>query len=72
MTDKNKSNLEFYALKDGKTALMWAAMNGHANIVRLLLDNGAVVSLRDKVCFPTVYKDNDLQYMIHLVSQSKL
>ena len=47
--DKTEYNLEWHASKDGKTTLMWAATNGHANIVRLLLDNRADVSLQDKV-----------------------
>lgn len=34
--------------KDGRTALMGAAMNGHAEIVRILLDTGAEVNIKDK------------------------
>jgi hypothetical protein len=34
--------------KDGRTALMGAAMNGHAEIVRILLDEGAEVNIKDK------------------------
>ena len=44
-------DIELYALKDGKTAIMWAATIGHANVVRLLLEYRADVSLQDKVWY---------------------
>jgi ankyrin repeat protein/predicted GIY-YIG superfamily endonuclease len=34
--------------KDGKTALMWAALDGCPNIVRVLLAKGAAVDVKDK------------------------
>jgi ankyrin repeat protein len=36
-------------LKLGRTALMWAARNGHADIVRLLVNSGSNVNAKDKV-----------------------
>ena len=38
-----------HAQKDGKTALMCAAMKGHADCVRLLLDAGAYKEATDGV-----------------------
>lgn len=32
---------------EGQTALMWAAMHGHAEVARFLLDSGADPSIRD-------------------------
>ncbi|CAK4654993.1 unnamed protein product [Aphanomyces euteiches] len=37
-----------FATEEGWTALMWAAMNGHADVVRALVDAGADTSLADK------------------------
>ncbi|OAR01719.1 hypothetical protein LLEC1_03252 [Akanthomyces lecanii] len=34
--------------RDGRTALSWAAANGHETIVKLLMDNGSVVTIGDK------------------------
>jgi hypothetical protein len=36
--------------QDGRTALMRAANNGHADCVRLLLDAGANKNAKDRVC----------------------
>jgi ankyrin repeat protein len=33
---------------DNKTALMWAALKGHANVVKLLLDKGAYVHVKSR------------------------
>ncbi|CAK4120620.1 unnamed protein product [Aphanomyces euteiches] len=37
-----------FATEEGWTAFMWAAMNGHADVVRALVDAGADTSLADK------------------------
>ncbi|KAG9400565.1 hypothetical protein AC1031_010777 [Aphanomyces cochlioides] len=37
-----------FATEEGWTALMWAAMNGHADVVRALVDAGVDTSLADK------------------------
>ena len=39
----------FLCMQYNKTALMTAAFNGHLEIVKLLLDHGAQVNLRDNV-----------------------
>ena len=36
-------------MQGGRTALMWASQFGEADTVRVLLDHGAVVDLRDNV-----------------------
>ena len=36
-------------MQDGHTALMYASVAGEAGTVRVLLDHGAVVDLRDNV-----------------------
>lgn len=36
-------------LQDGQTALFEAAGRGHADIVKMLVDYGAVVDIRDEV-----------------------
>ena len=36
-------------MQDGRTALMHASMFGKAGTVRVLLDHGAIVDLRDNV-----------------------
>lgn len=35
--------------KDGKTALMMAVINGHENLVKLLLENGADIKITNEV-----------------------
>ena len=35
--------------KDGQTALHWAAMKGHVEILQMLLHHGGKVNCRDKV-----------------------
>ncbi len=37
------------AAQDGRTALMWAAAEGHADCARLLLDAGADKEVKDQV-----------------------
>ena len=36
-------------MQDGATALMWVSEFGNAGTVKVLLDHGAVVDLRDNV-----------------------
>ena len=36
-------------MKDGKTALMWSADKGHKEVVKMLLEAGADVELKDNV-----------------------
>jgi ankyrin repeat protein len=38
----------------GKTPLFWAAENGHAAVLRLLLERGALVDAKSKVRTPVV------------------
>jgi ankyrin repeat protein len=44
--------------QDGESALMWAAQNGHANVVRILMNAAANVHMRNQVsrlvCFIVV------------------
>ena len=39
----------FSLMKDGYTALMWAAQNGYQDIVSTLIASGAIVDAREKV-----------------------
>ena len=41
-------------LQDGTTALMLAALSGHAPVAELLLDNGADISDTDEVRFSCI------------------
>ena len=41
-------------LQDGETALYRAAMRGHAEVIKVLVDYGAAVDIRDKVASTTV------------------
>ncbi len=56
------ANVNVKGSKDGLTALMLAALNGHSIIVRLLMDNGANVNARDKNGYTAltyaIYKDH--------------
>ena len=36
-------------VQDGQTALWWAAKKGYANIVKMLVDYGAALDIRDVV-----------------------
>ena len=36
--------------KDGKTALMTSVVNGHMELVHLLLEKGADISIKNEVC----------------------
>ena len=36
--------------QDGHTALMWAALRGHSETVRVLVQHGADLNVQDKVC----------------------
>ena len=42
-TDINRTD------KDGKTALMMSVINGHESLVKLLLENGADLSMTNEV-----------------------
>lgn len=44
---KRKVNVN-YLDKKGWSALMWASAQGHSNVVRLLIDNGAVVNIPEQ------------------------
>ena len=39
-----------YVMQNGSTALHCAAVEGHADVVDVLVDHGAVVEAKDKVC----------------------
>lgn len=36
--------------QDGNTALIYASIGGHADVVSLLLDRGAPIDIGNKVC----------------------
>ena len=36
-------------LQDGETALHWAALRGHVEVVKMLVKYGAAVDIRNKV-----------------------
>ena len=36
-------------MQEGETAIIFAARNGHVDIVKLLMENGAVVAHKNKV-----------------------
>ena len=38
-------------MKDEETALMMAAEGGHVEVVKALIEAGAVVNLRTRVCY---------------------
>jgi hypothetical protein len=38
-----------YSYKGGYTALMWAAIYGHVEVVRLLIEAGASLNIQDSV-----------------------
>ena len=40
-----------YVFLDGRTAVMFAAQNGHSDVVGLLIDAKADLDLQNKVCF---------------------
>jgi len=40
-----------YALQEGRTALMFASMNSYADVVRVLLENGADPLVKDQVSY---------------------
>jgi ankyrin repeat protein len=44
---ENKANID-YQTDEGTSALMIAAANGHAEIVRILLEKGANATLKNK------------------------
>ena len=44
-----KANLDAQS-RDGRTALMEAAENGHIEVAQVLLDGGCNVDIRSKVC----------------------
>jgi hypothetical protein len=50
-----------FVSQEGRTALMWAAMNGHTEAVKALIENGADVKVKDKVrlryCVGTVWTE---------------
>ena len=39
-----------FSMKGGKTALIMAAEDGHLEVVKALIEAGADVNLRDRVC----------------------
>ena len=45
--------------QDGDTPLLRASLRGHAAVVRLLLESGANVNIRDQVC---ISDDNCLAF----------
>ena len=52
-------------VQDGYTALQCAAVKGHANVVDVLVDNGAVVEAKDEVCISVVNMQNITVYCVH-------
>ena len=50
-------------LQDGCSPLVFASLNGHANVVEKLLQHGATVDLQDKVCVISKFILHDDIYM---------
>jgi ankyrin repeat protein len=52
--------------QDGRTALIWAAMNGHTEAVKALMEGRADVEAKEKVrsrsCASTVAGGNDQRF----------
>jgi ankyrin repeat protein len=38
-----------FVSQEGRTALIWAAMNGYTDVVEALIENGAYVNAKEKV-----------------------
>lgn len=42
--------LTSFSFQNGNTALMEASENGHSDVVKTLLENGASIQMQNKVC----------------------
>lgn len=50
----------FFFAQDGWTALMWASLRGHTDVVQKLLSNGAQVDHQDEVRHMQLLNGKDL------------
>ncbi len=56
---------------EGQTALMWAAMHGHADVARLLLDSGADPSIRDANGQTAMYYADGHDLVLQVLEQQR-
>ncbi len=56
-------------MQDGYTALMWASMEGHLNVVQCLIEAGANLEAVDKVSSDVLWEYVDV--CVHITSLSQ-